>query len=224
MVADRGKNRFDLTFTATGGPISLSDFCTATGPDPDPQYQLSVTFNGESVSKSSCPGNSLDAGSGSTFIIGTVPPPAGQQVKVTVQLEDNNGKLVTRPNDWIGLGIYAKGKQQTIDGTGFDEVRESNGHNYRLTELKKVLLADAKRLTAKTPADTPFLVSYGTTGEGDQKIRIGIDGLTAHSGAAGGGIVTQDEAARPAASATVTATGADKSPGHLVLAIYLPAD
>jgi hypothetical protein len=230
LVADRGKNQFDLTVTATGSQLSLSPLCTAmvTGAGQFPLYQLSFSFNGGPATKMSCSGGSLDAGTGSSSITGEKPPAAGEKVTVTVRLEDKNGKPVTRDHDWIGLGIYAKGKQQTVDDTGFDEVREYDGRNYRLTELKKVPFADATSLTIKTPADTPFLVSYGTTGQVSLNAKTEINGLTDSTGNSGGGVGTQGEAARPAGSATATATvtgaGAGKSSGHLVLAVYLPAD
>ncbi|MDX6258377.1 MAG: hypothetical protein QOH84_65 [Kribbellaceae bacterium] len=226
LVADRGQNQFDLTITATGSQLSLSPLCTAmvTGTGQFPLYQLSFSFNGEPATKMGCSGGSLDAGTGSSSTTGAKPPAAGEQVKVTVRLEDNNGKLVTREHDWIGLGIYAKGKQQTVDETGFDEVREYDGRNYRLTELKKVSFAEATRLTIKTPADTPFLVSYGTTGQVNMTAKTEISGLTDSTGNEGGGVGTQGEAARPAGSATATVTGAGKGSGHLVVAIYLPAD
>ncbi|MFI5711498.1 hypothetical protein [Kribbella sp. NPDC051620] len=227
LVADRGKNQFDLTVTATGSQLSFSPLCTAmvTGSGQFPQYQLAISFNGEPATSMSCSGGSLDAGTGSSSTTGAKPPAAGEQVKVTVRLEDKNGKPVTRENDWIGLGIYSKGKQQTVDGMGFDEVREYDGRNYRLTELKKVPFPGANRLTIKTPADTPFLVSYGSTGKVDEKSMIEVTGLSdspAHSGA--GGYGTAGEPARAAGSATLTATGMGKGPGHLILALYLPAD
>jgi hypothetical protein len=227
LVADRGKNQFDLTVTATGSQLSLSPLCTAmvTGTGQFPLYQLAFSFNGEPATKMSCSGGSLDAGTGSSSTTGEKPPAAGEQVTVTVRLEDKNGKPVTLEHDWIGLGIYAKGKQQTVDETGFDEVREYDGRNYRLTELKKVPFPGANRFTIKTPADTPFLVSYGSTGKVGERSSIEVTGLSnspGHSGA--GGYGTEGEPARPAGSATLIATGMGKGPGHLVMAIYLPAD
>ncbi|GAA0951979.1 hypothetical protein GCM10009554_54280 [Kribbella koreensis] len=227
LVADRGKNQFDLTVTATGSQLSLSPLCTAlaTGPGEFPLYQLSISYNGGPASSVSCSGGSLDAGAGSSVILGVAPPAAGEQVKVSVRLEDKNGKPVTREHDWIGLGVYAKGKQQTVDDTNFDELREHDGRNYRLTELKKVAFPGANRLTIATPADTPFLVSYGSTGKVGQNSMIEVTGLSNSPGRSGaGGYGTEGEPARPAGTATLTATGIGKGPGHLVMAIYVPAD
>jgi hypothetical protein len=226
-VADRGKSSFDFSFTAPGGTLRLSDFCTARTGYAQPEYWLRVEFNGAEVSSGSCSGDSIDAGLGSSFIPGDAPPPAGTQVKVTVRLEDVNGKPVTRPNDWIGLGVYAKGKQVVINkSTSLDEIREFGGHNYRLRDdVSHVPMANVRGLTIRTPPDTPFLISYGSTSDADQKITIRLSSRSNETGDQGGGIGTVGEAAGPVGKATVTVTGVTtKSTGELLLAIYLPAD
>ena len=224
-VADRGTSSFDFDFTAPGGPVSLSDFCTATSAGSEPQYTVSIRFNGEVVSKGSCSGDSTDAGTGTSFIPGATPPPAGQRVKVTVRLEDMNGRAVSRPHDWVGVGIYAKGKIRTIDDTFLDELKEYAGHNYRLADVK---LADARTATIlelATPADKPFLVAYGTTALSGDQPTVRLTGLSQGSSAnAGGGIGMVGEAARPAGTAKVNLSTGRYTSGHLIIALYLPAD
>jgi hypothetical protein len=222
-IADRGSSSFEFDFTATDQPVSLHDVCTATSPGTDPQYQVSVKFNGVAIGKTSCSGNTTDAGSGSSWTPGTLPK-AGQRVKVTVQLEDKNGRPVSRPNDWVGLGIYAKGEQRTIDDTTLDVVREYAGRNYRLTEVKQADVKTTKDLELATPADKPFLVAYGTAGlKGDQPT-VEISGLTHGTPSVGGGIGLVGEAARPAGKAKVHLSTGKYTSGHLVIALYLPAD
>lgn len=222
-IADRGSSSFEFAFTATGRPVSLHDFCTATSSGTDPEYQLSIKFDGVQVGKTSCTADSTDAAAGSSWTPATLPKD-GQRVKVTVQLEDKDGRPVTRPTDWVGLGIYAKGKQRTIDDSTLDEVKEYGGRNYRLTEVKQADLRTAKDLELATPADKPFLVAYGTAGlKGDQPT-VEISGLTHGTPSTGGGIGLVGEAARPAGKAKIHLSTGKYTSGHLVIALYVPAD
>jgi hypothetical protein len=223
QVADQGESRFEFTFKAPGVAVSLSDFCTAALPGTDPQYQLSVRFNGVLVSTGSCPANSLDAGTGTSFVPGVAPPPAGQQVKVTVQLEDKSGRPVTRPKDWIGLGIYTRGEQQIIDGTSLAGVVEHGGYNYRLTEVKHVPLTIARTVTISTPAGKPFLISYGSTKSLSEGARVSLTGLDGGASDSAGGVSTIGQAAIPAGSATATVEGAGQNTAaEVFVALYLP--
>lgn len=106
-VADRGTTSVEFDFTATDRPVSLHGLCTATSPGTDSPYQVSVKFNGVPVGWMGCTGDTIDAGVGTSWIPGSLPK-AGQRVTVTVRLEDTNGRPVTRPSDWVGLGVYAK--------------------------------------------------------------------------------------------------------------------
>ncbi|WP_020393165.1 hypothetical protein [Kribbella catacumbae] len=223
-IGDRGKTSFDLAFTAPGGRISLHDFCTARHTGVDPQYQVSIRFNGSAAIKTSCSGEgSIDAGANSSFIPGETPP-AGQRVTVTVRLEDRNGKPLSKPDDWLGLGIYAKGKARAVGDSFVDVVKEFNGHNYRLAEVKTADARTARELELATPADKPFLVAYGTAGMAGDQPTVGVTGLTDSSSNVGGGIGIAGEAARPAFTAKLTLSPGKYTRGHLVLALYLPAD
>lgn len=230
MVADRGTNQFDFTFTATGRTVSFNPFCTATSAGQSPEYQVAISLDGKPTTKISCSGDSVDAGRGSYTYDGTAPPSAGQEVKVTVRLEDMSGQLVDRPQDWIGLGVYDLGKQRAVDTTSLDEVTEYSGHNYRLAKLETVAAATADHLELATPADTPFLVSYGSTGAaGGTTDVIHLTGLGEEIGNQAGGYGTQGVAARPAGTAKIALKDFNERPvvhpkGTLFIALYLPAD
>ncbi|WP_433010471.1 hypothetical protein [Kribbella sp. CA-294648] len=222
-IADRGTSSLEFDFTATDRPVTLHDFCTATSPGTDPEYQLSVKFNGVQVGKTSCAADSTDAGAGSDWAPVTQPKD-GQRVRVSVQLEDKNGRPVSRPIDWVGLGIYAKGEQRTIDDTTLDVVREYGGRNYRLAEVKQADVKTTKDLELATPADKPFLVAYGTAGLTGDQPRVETSGLTHGTPSVGGGIGLVGEAARPAGKAKIQLSTGKYTSGHLVIALYLPAD
>lgn len=223
-IADRGKTSFDLAFTAPGGRISLNDFCTARHTGVDPQYVVNIKFNGTDAIKTSCSGEgALDAGASSS-VIPSEAPPAGQRVTVTVRLEDKNGRPVSAPNDWLGLGIYAKGKARAVDDSFLDELKEYNGHNYRLADVKLADARTARELELATPADKPFLVAYGTAGIAGAQPTVDVTGLTDSPGSVGGGIGLSGEAARPAYTAKLTLSRGNYTSGHLLMALYLPAD
>lgn len=226
LVADRGKNQFDFTFTATGRQLSFNPFCTATSAGESPKYQTAIKVDGQPDTTMSCSGDSVDAGLGSYTDLGATPPAAGQEVKVTVRFEDTKGRLVDRPQGWIGLGIYDLGKQRTIDTTTLEEVTEYNGHNYRLAKLESVA-ASAGHLELATPADTPFLVVHGSTADAGADALARLTGLGDDSANQSGGYGTTGRGARPAGTAKLTLTDQEgravpHPTGKLFLALYLP--
>ncbi len=222
-IGNRGETSLAFTFTDPGVPVSLSDFCTASSPGSvDPQYKLNIKINGEAVSTGGCTGGTVDAGIGSSLTLpGDWQP--GQPIDVSVELQDKNGKRVKKSDDWIGLGIYAKGEQRAIGDSFLDELKEYNGRNY---ELDKVMHAEAKTATdleLATPADKPFLIAYGVAGLTGDDPTVSISGLTS-GGPSGRGIGLVGEAARPAGAAKVTISTGHYTGGQLLLALYLPAD
>ncbi|WP_328329723.1 hypothetical protein OHA70_06855 [Kribbella sp. NBC_00382] len=232
MVSDRGQNQIDFTFTATGNQLALIPFCTATSIQGDfPEYQASISVDGKRDGSVSCSTETTDAGRGSYASAATVPPPAkGQQVKVSVRLEDNKGRPVDRPQDWIGLGVYDMGKQRTVGTTRLEELVEFTGHNYRLATLESVD-ASVGHLELATPANTPFLISHGSTEDAGPTVVVRLTGFgDENSSGQAGGYVTSGKSARPATIAKVAFADVDskklpsKITGKLFAAIYLPAD
>lgn len=221
-VADRGKSSLEFDFTAPSGPISFHTFCTAFNPSNDSEYRLSIKLNGAPLGASGCSDGSTDAAKGSSYSKEAESLQAGERVKATVTLEDEKGRPVSMPNDWIGVGIYAKGKQRAVDNQKLDEVVEYSGRNYRLVDLKTAPFATTDHLEMVTPADTPFLVSHGGSGNPDGANMVHLTGLSSNSDNAVGGYGTSGEAARPAGTAKVSVTGPHQSTGHLFLALYLP--
>jgi len=222
-IGNRGEGALAFTFTNPGGRLSLVDFCTATDSGEEPRYRLSIKLNGEEATTGGCTGGTIDAGTGSSA---TLPNSwqTGQLVDVQVLLEDKNGKRVKNPDEWIGVGIYAKGKQRAISDSFLDELREYNGFNYELAEVKQ---ADAKSATAlelATPADKPFLVAYGTAGLAGDSPTVTVSGVAHGTTAGGGGIGVVGQAARPAGTVKVTLSTGRYTSGKLLVALYLPAD
>ncbi|WBQ06257.1 hypothetical protein [Kribbella sp. CA-293567] len=222
-IADRGQTGFAFTFENPGGPLVVSDFCTATTLGTDPVYQLEISIKGKPYSTGGCSGESTDAVGGSLTSL-SLGFQTGDQVQVEVHLVDKNRRRVKATKDRIGLGIYAKGSQRVIGETMLDEIREYSGRNYRLHEVRHVPVATVRKITAEMPVNTPYVVSFGLTGVGNAKAKVSMTGLRENSSTSGGGIGTIGEAASPSPkTASVTVTGADKNTSdELLLALYLP--
>ncbi|MGW7679505.1 hypothetical protein ACWGID_02110 [Kribbella sp. NPDC054772] len=231
-VADPGRNEVRFSFTSTGRPLVLHDFCTANaGSDgQDQPYSVSIRVGPGAPHQSTCEANSTDAGAGSSLTVAT-PVPAGQQVDVVAQVVQAkpNGPAVP-PDVRLGLGVYFQGAQRTVDGVQLPERIERGGYDYRLTDVRTAA-GPTKRLTMNTPAGTPYVVAYSSSPLGDSgeligTLQVGRTESASGSGSdSGGSLGTSYEthAAGPADHATLIVTTGEPTKGRLILAVYLPA-
>jgi hypothetical protein len=232
VIGSPGQTSVKLKFTATGGKISLRNFCTANNDQgSNSQYQVAVNLS-RVEDTSSCNSQSTDAGGGGGLTI-SVPVMVGQVVEATVTLRDGRGRPVSRPGVRIGLGIYQAGAQRPIGGVGdkqvsLDEVREYSGYLYKLTDVRTVDAKTTDHLDIATPEGKPFLVAFGSTDLGAATVTATLTGLspagagTSNSGEHGVGVGLVGEAARKAGTARMTVTGGKPTEGKLLLGIYVP--
>ncbi len=229
-AGEPGAKEVHFSFTSTGAPLVLHEFCTAnsTSTAAVQPYEVQTFFNDTSVSKMTCEASSTDAGRGSSH---TVPaPPAGQQVEVVARIVSNGKVPLPRDNVRLGLGIYAQGKQRLIDGTGIAERVEFDGYDYQLAQVREAA-GTAGKVTIDTPADKPFLIAYGSSelgvpgdAEGELSFRGQLSGVGSSAGTAGGlGSALIGWGPGPAGQAEMKVTKGKPTQGKVFIAIYLPA-
>lgn len=230
-VADPGRTEVRFSFTATGNRLVLHDFCTANaGSDSaDRPYSVSIRIGPGAPYSSTCEASSTDAGTGSSMTIAS-PVPAGQRVDVVAQIvPSHQGGPAMPPDARLGLGVYFEGNQHAVDGLFLPERIESGGYDYKLAEVRTAP-GPSKTMSMVTPADTPYVVAYGSSplgisGQVEGTLRVGKSesGIGAAAGSGGSlGIAYDPRPAGPTDTATLTVTGGVPTKGKLILAIYRP--
>jgi hypothetical protein len=226
-----GVNRLSGSYKSTGRPIEISSFCTANDNGADFPYELRVDVDGL-ARVSGCVALSTDVGSSGGGGISAIGKP-GETVNVTAQLVDKAGRVVTVPGARIGFAVYEKGAQRVYTETALDERTEYAGATYQLSEVKAVDAATTREVSLRTPADTPFLVTYGSSLlGGTDEIAGTFEGLSnqgtlsagqGDSVSHGWGLTTDGNRAGPSKTVTLKITKGTPTSGKLILAIYTPA-
>ncbi|TWD79658.1 hypothetical protein FB561_0722 [Kribbella amoyensis] len=228
VIGDRGQSQVTTSFTATGKPISLRGFCTGNDFGFDPRYDLRISVDGvERIS--GCSATTTDAGGSGGATLPDVAT-AGRVVEVTAKLTDRTGRDISVPQARIGVGVYEKGAQRTVDEAAVDEVVEYEGRTYRLQQLRTAPAATARKVTIETPADTEYLLLSGSSALGTDKTVsanvVSEDVETTHTTQGGPDSFGLTNDKRPAAPESTTVrlelVLGKPTRGHLVLAVYLP--
>ena len=231
QVADPGRTEVRFSFTATGNRLVLHDFCTANAgyDSADRPYSVSIRVGPGAPYSSTCEASSTDAGTGSSMTIAS-PVPAGQSVDVVAQIvPSHQGGPAAPPDARLGLGVYFEGNQHVVDGVFLPERIESGGYDYKLADVRTAP-GPSKTMSMVTPADTPYVIAYGSSplgvsGQIEGILRVGKSesGIGAAAGSGGSlGIARDPRPAGPADTASLTVTGGVPTKGKLILAIYLP--
>ncbi|WP_405062320.1 hypothetical protein OG474_11940 [Kribbella sp. NBC_01505] len=229
-VGDPGTKEVKFSFTSTGAPLVLHQFCTANGGSVEDQpFRVQTSLNGSMVSEVGCDASSTDAGAGGSHTVQS--PPAGQKVDVVARIVIDKGQKAALPADArLGLGAYFQGKQRFIEDVGLAERIEVGGNNYRLAAVQEAP-GTAGKVSIETPADTPLVLAYGSS-------TLGINGPAmgemSFQGRSTGKSISAEQsgllgnawlpfAAGPASRAEMTLTKGKATKGKLFVAIYLPA-
>jgi hypothetical protein len=156
----------------------------------------------------------------------------GKNVRIRAFLVDMvNGKpaaaATTDAGARIALGVYERHSTRQVGRYQLPTVREYQGVTYRLSAVRSEPRSTSKPVQIETPADTPFLVSFGSD-TGGQVTLTGLPGRWTWGGTAPyGDLVTVPQPARTAG--TITAKPATKpvpgktDHGLTILAVYVPA-
>ncbi|TDD57336.1 hypothetical protein E1263_24190 [Kribbella antibiotica] len=231
-VGRSGQKKVQLSFTSTGGPLVLHEFCTANksaGGTGLPPYEVTTSLNGELISKATCGAASTDGLVGNSHGVASSPP-AGQRVDLVSEIVALPGKQAPPlPADVrLGTGVYQQGKQRLIDGTALAEHIEMGGYEYRLAEVRTAK-GPAGRVSIKTPADQQFAIAYGSSklgipgpAEAMLYFRDRTTGISTSVEQDGLGDSKMVFSAGPAGQAEMKVTKGKPTKGTLLIAIYLP--
>ncbi|ONI68564.1 hypothetical protein BWI15_36870 [Kribbella sp. ALI-6-A] len=224
-----GVSKVTDSYVATGRPIMVSAFCTANDASSGFPYHLRVVIGG--VEKiSGCVALSTDVGSTGGAGLSDIATP-GQRMTVTATLTDESGREVKVPGARIAFAVYEKGPQRVYDNTAVDERREYSGTTYQLAEIEAVDATSTRQVSLRTPADTPFLITYGSSSLG-APVEGTLDRPTSQSmlntshgegGLKSWGLATDGNWAGPSTTITLKITRGTPTKGKLILAIYTPA-
>lgn len=226
-IAEAGSDEAELTFTPSGSALRVSTLCQGNS-----DYAFTVTLNGKLLIDGTCNDTGDDPGAGGVTGdrngLRDIEP--GQPNVLRLKLTDRNDKPVTPPaSTRIGLGVYQLGNRSAVtagrSGTvDLPTVREYLGYRYDFYSARAGQLNSNKSIRISTPADTPFIVVYGTTETEQNAARLrldGVDGAPEVSGI-GGGETEAGQPSRAAGTATLRLVEGDLAKGTLYLAIYTP--
>jgi hypothetical protein len=226
MIGQAGQSSIEISAHVSGPAMTLRYFCVAAT---TPDANLEITIEGLSrVGGLNCHGDDAQAQierQALPFPVSAVQPYRGRPVQLRAHLVDDKGTPITDPTARLGVGVYQTGAYRTIGTIHVPERIEHNGYVYRLATLEHSPVRGSAGHELATPANTPFLVVYGDTG--DSTIGVDLDGINTPSGRdgsmiAGGGWSVVGVAARPAGHAAVYAEGPHTN-GDYLIGLYLPA-
>jgi hypothetical protein len=219
MIGHAGQSPIELTVRMSGPELTLRYFCVAGS---NPGANLEITIEGQTrVDGLNCRDDEAEAhieGTATTF-------PITGPVQVRARLVDDRGTPVTDPTARLGVGVYETGAYRSVGTIHVPERMEHNGYVYRLATLEHSPVHASAGHELATPANTPFLVVYGSSG--DSTTGVDLDGIDSRSGrdgsvmgGAGWGVAAVP--ARPAGRVAVFAEGPHTN-GDYLIGLYLPA-
>jgi hypothetical protein len=227
MIGRAGQSSIEITAHVDGPAMTVRFFCVAAT---QPDAKLEITIEGVSrVGGLNCHSDDAQAqieSQAMPFPVSSVQPSGhrGRPVQLRAHLVDDKGTQVTDPTARFGIGAYETGAYRSIGTIQVSERLEHNGYLYRLAKLEHSPVTGSAGHELTTPANTPFLVVYGSSG--DNRTGIDLDGIVTPSGRDGSMIVgaalsVTGVAPRPAGRVAVFAEGPHTN-GDYLIGLYLP--
>jgi hypothetical protein len=244
VIGDAGQRSISTTWTPTTSHISYNAECWLP-PDTDRRVaektMVRVSISGiEGFFASFCQteppvGRDLPASSIVPGEPGVGHPEleVGVEATLTVELVTRAGARTTVPGARLAGSVYDLGLERRIENefgsavVALPELIEHQGYLYRLETLVTRPAAEGPLPEAATPADVPFLVTYGSSPptrypKVGTLYLTGLDTESAHLENGGRDIVPQP--ARPEGRVELRAEGARPIDGVAFLGIYTPVD
>ncbi|GAA1555082.1 hypothetical protein [Kribbella lupini] len=224
-----GVNSLSGSYESTGRAIQIASFCTANDGLPNYPYDLWVSVGGV-VRVAGCVALTTDVGIAGGGMIPALGKP-GETVNVTARLTDKAGREVTVPGARIGFAVYEKGPQRVYDDMALDERMEYAGTTYQLTDIRAADASTTRQVSLRTPADTSFLVVYGSSALGATVDGTLDDGLAGQgmlstdygdTGIKSWGLQTDGNHPGPSRPVTLKITKGTPTKGKIILAVYTP--
>lgn len=240
-IGDVGQNRLEFTVPLTSHDLSVAMECIDPNApdhldDSDKSLWVSVTVDGKPGASHSCDSafelRDLQAG-GMQFRerdADSTLAPRGSTVTVVVSLTRGDDKLpATSPTARLTGAVYAVGEELAIvdeDGKvvgAVDVVNEHNGFRYRLESIVTAPASHGPLPETRSPNNVPYLVTWGSTGAGDEPAAgatLALDGVDSSSMGGWFGSATEPQPAKPAVPLTMKADGPRPKSGTAFIAIY----
>jgi hypothetical protein len=236
-IGSAGQSSISFRWTPATTQVDFRIFCTIHDRQAQDIGKVVLRINGKRVGTESC-GQFQDTEPGERPVA-RVPAKdlglrVGHAVQVTASIVDGNGRLLNRPGQLVGAGIYSRSQDREYgsrDPVYLPERIEHQGLTYTLEDSMTAPVrsgAGQQDVGLPTPAFKPFLLMFGTVGvRQDHSFEI--------AGVAGGedfdirsadgrtsAIKFDSVAAQAAGEVAVRQTAGDPAKGDLVIAIYLP--
>ncbi|MBM7785633.1 hypothetical protein [Tenggerimyces flavus] len=220
------QNTLAFEFTPSSKQVRVAPFCHGDGTQ---SVKVSINgveseyFHGCHLERREVGGLAVSAGMAGEGWPGVK---VGQPNTVTVRLVDGRGKTVAG-RARIGVGVYQDGeKRRLVAGDSSVEIEtlvDYRGYDYRLVDVRTAVADAQKRLTIPTPADTPFVVGYGSAGIGEFG-ELQLVGLKhqATSDTDVDGFLLQGQWPHPAGEASLRFVQGEPKTGMTYIAIYEP--
>jgi hypothetical protein len=233
-VGDIGQQALTLHFKAAQ-LSGLRQFCTINEVLVPHEFTLTVRVNGKFAPPAVCTGRFLPDQGSAVPITSALSP--GQSVEVTLQVVDSRGEpAIAVPDLRIGVGAYQMDPYRNVKASAgttiVDEVVDYGGYTYKLADVRTGSAASNREVTIDTPADKPYVISYGGVSLDKPGVELKIAGLRrpitfqwdGHLPEGGPGLVspTYGRAAGPAGKVVLKVVRGQPTRGLLYLAIYLP--
>ena len=170
-IGSAGQSSISFRWTPVTTQVDFRIFCTIH--DPQDIGKVVVRINGKPVGAESC--DQFQDTEPGERAVARVPAKdlglrVGHAVQVTASIIDGNGRLLNRPGQFVGAGIYSRSQDREYgsrDPVYLPERIEHQGLTYQLEDSGTAAVrldVGQQDLVLPTPGFKPFLLMFGTIG------------------------------------------------------------
>jgi hypothetical protein len=236
-IGSAGQSSISFRWTPATTQVDFRIFCTIQDRQAQDIGKVVLRINGKQFGTESC--DQFQDNEPGERPVARIPAKdlgvqVGHAVQVTASIVDRNGRLLNRPGQLVGAGIYSRSQDREYgsrDPVYLPERIEHQGLIYKRADSMTALPVRSgaqEDVALPTPAFKPFLLMFGTVGvrqnhsfeiagvAGGEDFDIRpVDGRTSS-------IKFDSVAAQAAGEVTVRHTVGNPAKGDVVIALYLP--